>query len=69
MNTLEFVFGQLLSFETMQAMKSRPAQRFFGNGPREITQKERNVANNFLFIALLIVGLIANITVMTAPER
>ncbi|MEZ4618934.1 MAG: hypothetical protein R2867_25945 [Caldilineaceae bacterium] len=67
MNTAEFILGQLLTFEMMRAQKARPHIRTF----RIINylQKERSMDNQLLIIALIVVGLVANFTVMTASEK
>ena len=64
MNTVEFVVGQLLSFEMMKLAGRRPQQRIV-----QFLSKERIMENQLLVIALLVVGLIANFTVMASPEK
>ena len=64
MNTVEFVFGQLLSFEMMKLTRCRPHQRMI-----QFLAKEPIMESQLLVIALLLVGLIANFTVMSSPKK
>ncbi len=64
MNTVEFVFGQLLSFEMMKLAQRQPHQHMI-----QSLAKEPNMENQLLVIALLVVGLIANFTVMSSPKK
>ena len=67
MNTMTFVFGQLLSLEMLRG------NRQLGPQPQPISrvsqQQERTMDNNLLIIAFLIVGLIANFTVLTSADE
>ena len=69
MNTTTFVFGQLLSLKMLRNCRtSRPLPE---SQPisRMIQQQERIMDNNLLIIAFLIVGLIANFTVLTSADE
>lgn len=63
-NTAEFVFGQLLSFEMMKLTPCRPHRR-----TGQSLAKESLMENQLLVIALLVVGLIANFTVMSSTKK
>lgn len=63
-NTAEFIFGQLLSFEMMKLTPRRPHQQII-----QSLAKEPIMENQLLIIALLVVGLIANLTVMSSSEK
>ncbi|MCB0061960.1 MAG: hypothetical protein KDE19_07590 [Caldilineaceae bacterium] len=73
MNTVDFVVGQLLSFEMMTLAKLRPHQRFRQYVAHQFQvqrfPKERIVENQLLIILFLVVSLIANFTVMATPEK
>jgi len=64
MNTVDFVIGQLLSFE-MMALSRRYTDRRLAL----FLSKERIMENQLLVILLLVVGLIANFTVMASSEK
>jgi hypothetical protein len=64
MNTVDFVIGQLLSFE-MMALSRRHTNRRLAL----FLSKEQIMENQFLVILLLVVGLIANFTVMASSEK
>ena len=64
MNTFDFIVGQLLSFEMMQLMKHRPRKPIV-----HLPSKDQIMENQLLVIALLIVSLVANFTVMASPEK
>lgn len=69
MNTTTFVFGQLLSLETLRSAR-RQGRRLRQTGPSQLTQlQEQRMDNNLLIIAFLIVGLIANFTVLAAADE
>lgn len=68
MNTVDFVVGQLLSFEMMNLAEHPPHQRFRQYVAQRL-QKERIVDNQLLVIAFLVVSLIANFTVMATPRE
>lgn len=68
MNTVDFVVGQLLSFEMMNLAERPPHQRFRQYVAQRL-QKERIVDNQLLVIAFLVVSLIANFTVMATPRE
>jgi hypothetical protein len=67
MNTTTFVFGQLLSLEMLRE------DRQLGPQPQPILRvaqrQERTMDNSLLIIAFLIVGLIANFTVLTGADE
>ncbi len=64
MNTAEFVFGQLLSFEMMKLARCHPRSPV-----TQFLPKEQFMENQLLVIALLVVGLIANFTVMGSSKK
>jgi hypothetical protein len=64
MNTVGFIFGQLLSFEMMKLVRCRPRYHLTQSLP-----KEQFMENQLLVIALLVVGLIANFTVMGSSKK
>ena len=69
MNTTTFVFGQLLSLEMLRGRRPLGPQA----QPQLISQishhQERTMDNNLLIIVFLIVGLIANFTVLTSADE
>lgn len=68
MNTTTFVFGQLLSLEMLRDARPQllqPKSRLL----LPLHHQERHMDNNLLIIAFLIVGLIANFTVLTGADE
>lgn len=69
MNTITFIFGQLLSLDKRN--KPRPQERRPVRRDQLPTtnQQDHRMDNNLLIIAFLIVGLIANFTVLAAADE
>ena len=65
MNTTTFVFGQLLSLEMLRGTRRQAHKRILPS----LNRQERHMDNNLLIIAFLIVGLIANFTVLTVADE
>jgi len=69
MNTTVFVFGQLLDLETLWSAR-REEQRFMQTTRLRPAQPQgEHMDNSLLIIAFLIVGLIANFTVLAAADE
>ena len=68
MNALDFICGQLLSFEMMKQTRHAPPRLPLAI-PNRLFPKERIMENQLLIIAFLLVGLVANMTVMTSSEK
>lgn len=72
MNTMTFVFGQLLTLEMFAAGRQAPRQRLHNRLQRRFRlhhlRKELFMDNNILVIAFLIVTLIANFAMPTRNE-
>lgn len=64
MNTVDFIFGQLLTLEAMTPNRERHRRQ-----PTHSTREERIVDNQWLLILFLFVSLIANYTVMATPDQ
>lgn len=72
MNTLSFIFGQLLTLEMLAAGQQTPRQRQNIRLQRRFwsihLRKRESMDNNLLVIAFLIVTLIANFAMPTRHE-
>jgi hypothetical protein len=72
MNTMTFVFGQLLTSEMLSAGRQPPWQRLYSHLQQRLPSsqpwKELFMDNSILFIAFLIVSLLANFAMPTRAE-
>lgn len=72
MNTMSFIFGQLLTLEILAAGGPMPRQRLHNRLQQRFRsshlQKGVGMDNNILVIAFLIVTLIANFAMPTRNE-
>ena len=69
MNTTTFVFGQLLDLATLQSARTQGPRFVPTNSSQPTPPQEQRMDNNLLIIAFLIVGLIANFTVLAAADE
>lgn len=69
MNTVTFIFGQLLRLDRGNQSKRQARQPVRRNRLQTTQQQDHRMDNNLLIIAFLIVGLIANFTVLAAADE